>query len=98
MKDLNYHKKQVKQKQAENRFQQWADKQVESVCRPILAASQERRDRMQQELKLQRCKLERSIKSHPYFTFYNFIKPLADPFGLNRAAELANRECFEPFI
>ena len=68
MKDLNYHKKQVELKRSSNRFQQWANKAVDEVCKPILAASQERRDRMLKELQLQRCKLEISITKREWPT------------------------------
>lgn len=92
MKNLNYHKKQVKQKQSENRFQLWANQAVDKVCQPILAASQERRDGMLKELELQRCKLEKSIKAN------RFCKQFDDFYGLLKIAEFLEREAAYPFL
>lgn len=92
MKNLKHYQQQVKRSRAEHRFQQWANDQIERTLRPILAASQERMQGIQDDLKLQRCKLETTIKKHP------MAEQFDDFFGLLRAAEFFEQEAAYPFL
>lgn len=89
MKNLAYYKKQVEESKRQKRLAAWADQQIETHLRPILAESQRRTEGLLQDLKLQRCKLESSI---------NLFQQRQDPFGITKAAVLFEREAAYPWL
>lgn len=71
MKNLTFYHKDQKRRASSNRFQIAISKAIDETCLPIIIQSNARWDNMQQELKLQRCKLNESISKHPLAKTYD---------------------------
>lgn len=78
MKNLKYYKKQTKHKQAQNRFQLWADDQIDQISARVRVSAARRWKARIDELDLQRCKLNDSIDTY-YIKYpkYNKLRELA---------------------
>lgn len=56
MKNLKHHKKQVKQHQIRNRFNEWANNELDLISARVRVSAARRWDQLQADLCLQRCK------------------------------------------
>lgn len=66
MKNLTYHKTQIKERIKAKKLAEAFNNAVDKAAQPILAASADRWNELENQLRLQRCKLNESIATHPY--------------------------------
>jgi hypothetical protein len=79
MKNLHYHKKQLRQHRARNAFNAWADTELNKISARVREASNKRWDKLQDDLQQQHWELDIRIQpeAHPLEVTMSFIRRTA---------------------